>query len=78
MLLKNPSLIVAFYCSLDYWNKCALVVNLPGIRVLRFYLSLGKENMMEHIGDIPSVYKWEMMNKAVHAADRGGNLNVLK
>nr|POE50379.1 hypothetical protein CFP56_65820 [Quercus suber] len=50
----------------------------PGIRVLRFYLSLGKENMMEHIGDIPSVYKWEMMNKAVHAADRGGNLNVLK
>ena len=49
----------------------------PGVRVLRFYLSLGKENMVEHIGDIPSVYKWEMMNKAVHAADRGGNLNVL-
>ena len=28
MLLKNRSLIVAFYCSLDFWNKCALVVNL--------------------------------------------------
>lgn len=50
----------------------------PGVRVLRFYLFLGKENMVEHIGGIPSVYKWEMMNKVVHAAYRGGNLNVLK
>ena len=49
----------------------------PGVRVLRFYLSLGKENKVEHIGDIPSVYKWEMMNETVHALI-GGNLNVLK
>ncbi|KAK9992820.1 hypothetical protein SO802_022523 [Lithocarpus litseifolius] len=58
--------------------KKKATIEQPGVRVLRFYLFLGKENMVEHIGDIPSVYKWEIMNKAVHAADRGGNLNVLK
>ena len=31
MLLKSPSLILAFYCSLDFWNKCALVVNLVSL-----------------------------------------------
>ncbi|XP_061345455.1 uncharacterized protein LOC133291247 isoform X2 [Gastrolobium bilobum] len=34
--------------------------------------------MEEHIGDIPSVYKWEMTNRAVHAAARGGNLKILE
>ncbi|VFQ90054.1 unnamed protein product [Cuscuta campestris] len=29
-------------------------------------------------GDIPLAYKWEMMNRAVHAAARGGILEVLK
>ncbi|XP_052191485.1 uncharacterized protein LOC127800739 [Diospyros lotus] len=32
----------------------------------------------EQIGEIPSGYKWEMMNRAVHAAARGGNLKILK
>ncbi|KAK7266894.1 hypothetical protein RIF29_19554 [Crotalaria pallida] len=32
----------------------------------------------EHIGDIPSVYRWEMTNRAVHAAARGGNLKILE
>ncbi|XP_062010290.1 uncharacterized protein LOC133726705 [Rosa rugosa] len=32
----------------------------------------------EHIGEIPCVYKREMVNRAVHAAVRGGNLLVLK
>ncbi|KAL6139483.1 hypothetical protein ACLB2K_057787 [Fragaria x ananassa] len=32
----------------------------------------------EHIGEIPCVYKREMVNRAVHAAARGGNLLVLK
>lgn len=32
----------------------------------------------EHIGDIPPIYKREMMNRAVHAAARGGNLKILK
>ncbi|XP_050232830.1 uncharacterized protein LOC126681331 [Mercurialis annua] len=31
----------------------------------------------EHIGDIPSLYKSEMVNRAVHAAARGGNLIIL-
>uniref|UniRef100_A0A2N9F4T7 Uncharacterized protein n=1 Tax=Fagus sylvatica TaxID=28930 RepID=A0A2N9F4T7_FAGSY len=43
----------------------------------RFLTGKGGE-MVEHIGEIPSLYKWEMMNRAVHAAARGGNLNVLK
>lgn len=29
-------------------------------------------------GEIPSVYKWEMMNRAVHAAARAGNRKILK
>lgn len=43
----------------------------------RFATGKGGE-LEEHIGDIPSVYKWEMMNRAVHAAARGGNLRILK
>ncbi|GLU02194.1 hypothetical protein SLE2022_194560 [Rubroshorea leprosula] len=42
----------------------------------RFLTSKG-EGFEEHIGDIPAVYKWEMMNRALHAAARGGNLMVL-
>lgn len=39
----------------------------------------GKGGIMEgHVGNIPSVYKWEMTNRAVHAAARGGNLKILK
>ncbi|XP_027358023.1 serine/threonine-protein phosphatase 6 regulatory ankyrin repeat subunit B-like isoform X2 [Abrus precatorius] len=39
----------------------------------------GKGGIMEeHIGDIPSVYRGEMTNRAVHAAARGGNLKVLE
>ncbi|KAJ6314795.1 hypothetical protein OIU78_018305 [Salix suchowensis] len=37
-----------------------------------------KGEFEEHIGEIPSLYKWEMMNRAIHAAARGGNLTVLK
>ncbi|KAK3023596.1 hypothetical protein RJ639_044056 [Escallonia herrerae] len=43
----------------------------------RFSAGSGKE-LVEHIGDIPSAYKSEMMNRAVHAAARGGNLKILK
>uniref|UniRef100_A0A5B7ACY6 Uncharacterized protein n=1 Tax=Davidia involucrata TaxID=16924 RepID=A0A5B7ACY6_DAVIN len=43
----------------------------------RFLAGNGKE-FEEHIGDIPSAYKGEMMNRAVHAAARGGNLKILK
>ncbi|KAF5457348.1 hypothetical protein F2P56_021456 [Juglans regia] len=43
----------------------------------RFLTGRGGE-LMEHIGEIPSDYKWEMMNRAVHAAARGGNLKILR
>ncbi|PSR87507.1 Ankyrin repeat-containing protein [Actinidia chinensis var. chinensis] len=43
----------------------------------RFLAGEGRE-VEEHIGEIPAAYKWEMMNRAVHAAARGGNLKVLK
>lgn len=32
----------------------------------------------EDVKEIPSVYKREMMNRAIHAAARGGNLMILK
>lgn len=28
--------------------------------------------------EIPSVFRWEMLNRAIHAAARGGNLEILK
>lgn len=34
--------------------------------------------MEEQIREISSAYKWEMMNRAIHAAARGGNLRMLK
>lgn len=43
----------------------------------RFLTGKGGE-LVEQMGDVPSVYKWEMLNRAVHAAARGGNLNILK
>ncbi|KAJ9152776.1 hypothetical protein P3X46_026301 [Hevea brasiliensis] len=43
----------------------------------RFLTAKGGE-FEEHIGDIPSLYKWEMINRAVHAAARGGNSNILR
>ncbi|GMJ09408.1 hypothetical protein like AT3G01750 [Hibiscus trionum] len=42
------------------------------------FLTAKGGGFQEHIGEIPSVYKWEMTNRAVHAAARGGNLKVLK
>lgn len=42
----------------------------------RFVAGEGRE-VEESIGEIPAAYKWEMMNRAVHAAARGGNLKIL-
>ncbi|CAI9111529.1 OLC1v1011774C1 [Oldenlandia corymbosa var. corymbosa] len=40
----------------------------------------GGRELEEHIEDIniPAAYKFEMLNRAVHAASRGGNLKILK
>ena len=43
----------------------------------RFSSGKGGE-LEEQIGEIPSVFKCEMINRAVHAAARGGNLGILK
>ncbi|RVW85492.1 putative mitochondrial protein [Vitis vinifera] len=43
----------------------------------RFSTFVGGE-MEEQIGEIPSVLKWEMINRVVHATARGGNLEILK
>ncbi|XP_058102184.1 uncharacterized protein LOC131246265 [Magnolia sinica] len=41
--------------------------------------SLGSGGELEEqTSGIPSVFKWEMLNRAVHAAARGGNLEILK
>lgn len=42
----------------------------------RFGVSNGE--LEERLGDITSDFKWEMMNRAVHAAARGGNLEMLR
>ena len=34
--------------------------------------------MEEQIREIPSIFKWEMINRDVHATTRGGNLEILK
>ncbi|RWR72074.1 Ankyrin repeat [Cinnamomum micranthum f. kanehirae] len=54
-----------FRLLFDYavWPRC----------VLRSGGELGEQK-----DGIPSVFKWEMMNRAAHAAARGGNLEILK
>lgn len=42
------------------------------------FLTAKTGELEENIGDIPSAYRWEMKNRAVHAAARGGNLKILK
>ncbi|XP_043706233.1 espin-like [Telopea speciosissima] len=34
--------------------------------------------MEEQPNEVPSVFRWEMVNRAVHAAARGGNLEILR
>lgn len=42
-------------------------------------LVTGKGGVLEeHVGDVPPVYKWEMSNRAVHAAARGGSVEILE
>ncbi|KAK4340686.1 hypothetical protein RND71_039187 [Anisodus tanguticus] len=42
------------------------------------FTARGGKGLEEQIGEIPSAYKWEMMNRSIHAAARGGNLEILK
>ncbi|KAJ4959764.1 hypothetical protein NE237_019674 [Protea cynaroides] len=43
----------------------------------RFLMGSGR-NTEEQPPEVPSVFRWEMVNRAVHAAARGGNLDILR
>ncbi|XP_062105522.1 uncharacterized protein LOC133817130 [Humulus lupulus] len=86
LLERNPLLVFGEgeYGVTDILYAAARSKNSDVFRLLldfasspRFMAGKGGE-FEEHIGDIPSVYKWEMINRAVHAAARGGNLKILK
>ncbi|KAK7316062.1 hypothetical protein VNO77_34734 [Canavalia gladiata] len=86
LLEKNPLLVFGEgeYGVTDILYAAARSKNCEVFRLLfDFAVSprflTGKGGMVEeHIGDIPSVYRWEMTNRAVHAAARGGNLKILE
>ncbi|KAJ7974750.1 putative Ankyrin repeat-containing protein [Quillaja saponaria] len=86
LLEKNPLLVFGEgeYGVTDIFYAAARSNNSAVFRLLfdfavspRFMTGKGGE-LEEHIGDIPSVYKREMMNRALHAAARGGNLKILE
>ncbi|XP_015878914.3 uncharacterized protein LOC107415144 [Ziziphus jujuba] len=86
LLERNPLLVFGEgeYGVTDILYAAARSKNSEVFRLLfdfasspRFVTGKGGE-LEEHIGEIPSVYKWEMINRAVHAAARGGNLKILE
>ncbi|CAL5370456.1 unnamed protein product [Camellia sinensis] len=83
---KNPLLVFGEgeYGVTDILYAAARSKNCKVFRLLfdfavspRFLASDGGE-LEEHIGEIPCDYKWDMVNRVVHAAARGGNLKILK
>ncbi|CAL5325627.1 unnamed protein product [Camellia sinensis] len=83
---KNPLLVFGEgeYGVTDILYAAARSKNCKVFRLLfdfavspRFLVGDGGE-LEEHIGEIPCDYKWDMVNRAVHAAARGGNLKILK
>ncbi|XP_065878182.1 uncharacterized protein [Euphorbia lathyris] len=86
LLQRNPLLVFGEgeYGVTDILYAAARSKNSEVFRIVydfsvspRFLTAKGGQ-FEEHIGDIPSLYKWEMINRAVHAAARGGNLTVLQ
>ncbi|CAM8986968.1 hypothetical protein QQ045_008228 [Rhodiola kirilowii] len=43
-----------------------------------FAISPRFDEVKEYVGEVPSAFKTEMINRAMHAAARGGNIQVLK
>ncbi|XP_027353133.1 uncharacterized protein LOC113863678 isoform X2 [Abrus precatorius] len=43
-----------------------------------FYAASRGKNFEEHVGAVPPVYRWEMTNRALHAAARGGSVEILE
>ncbi|TQD98110.1 hypothetical protein C1H46_016232 [Malus baccata] len=86
LLERNPLLVFGEgeYGVTDIFYAAARSKNVEVFRLLfdfavspRF-MTGSRGELEEHIGEIPSVYKREMLNRAVHAAARGGNLSILK
>lgn len=86
LLQRDPLLVFGEgeYGVTDIFYAAARSKNSEVFRVIfdfaispRFLTGNGEE-LEEHIGDIPSAYKQEMKNRALHAAARGGNLKMLK
>ncbi|XP_058093856.1 uncharacterized protein LOC131239933 [Magnolia sinica] len=44
----------------------------------RCSLGCGGELVVRSHENVPSIFRWEMMNRAVHAVARGGNLEILR
>ncbi|KAG7015963.1 Serine/threonine-protein phosphatase 6 regulatory ankyrin repeat subunit B [Cucurbita argyrosperma subsp. argyrosperma] len=86
LLQRNPLLVFGEgeYGVTDILYAAARSKNNEVFRILYDFavsprFSTGRDGILEeHIGEIPAVYKWEMMNRGVHAAARGGNLKILK
>ncbi|ESW23551.1 hypothetical protein PHAVU_004G056800 [Phaseolus vulgaris] len=87
LLERNPLLVFGEgeYGITDIFYAAARSKNCEVFRLLfdfavspRFLTGKGGVVVEEHVGDVPSVYRWEMTNRAVHAAARGGNLKILE
>ncbi|KAM7268162.1 hypothetical protein ACFE04_010328 [Oxalis oulophora] len=86
LLEKNPLLVFGegeygvtdlMYAAARSKN-CAVFRIIYDFAVSPRFLTAKEGEFEEHIGDISVVYKREMMNRAIHAAARGGNLKILK
>ncbi|KAK7338405.1 hypothetical protein VNO77_19012 [Canavalia gladiata] len=86
LLERNPLLVFGEgeYNVTDVFYAASRGKNCEVFRMLfdlslspRFVTSKGGV-LEEHVGDVPPVYKWEMTNRAVHAASRGGNVEILE
>ncbi|XP_077229842.1 uncharacterized protein LOC143862659 [Tasmannia lanceolata] len=86
LLEKDPLLVFGEgeYGVTDIFYAAARSKSSEVFRVLFDYsvvprCSLGSGGELEErSGGVPSVFRWEMMNRAVHAAARGGNLEILR
>ncbi|KAK6913012.1 Ankyrin repeat, partial [Dillenia turbinata] len=81
LLQRDPLLVFGEgeYGVTDILYAAARSKNSEVFRIIFYFAFLtARGEMEEHLGEIPPAYKWEMMNRAVHAAARGGNVSILK
>ncbi|KAG9446632.1 hypothetical protein H6P81_012760 [Aristolochia fimbriata] len=86
LLQRDPLLVFGEgeYGVTDIFYAAARGKNCDVFRLLFDYAisprcSLGSGGELEEQSQgVPSVFRWEMMNRALHAAARGGNMEILK